>query len=341
MPRHTAFEKRSFTTTNARIAAQIMSKLVRTGGLTGARGAQRYWAHGKTFSRIANVPATYGGRKPGEGGLPQLGSAADIQKRIAGDNTEQDHGDPGGIKPGPGFSGLREGATKGLSPELVARYNAMWEAAPPEAKKGAGVISGVRSRELQAQLYQKYLRGGNIAAPPGRSRHEKGGALDIRDPTGWFHKHAAEYGLHFPVLKRTGRDYPHTELDPSYKGPSYAARAKEREKAEKAEQDRVAKDVSIKKDEEVKSARTRQGKKTAKIDVDFSEKKGAPEKSNAGLKQISLEQPPQMNASTRSNDQYAEGAGSCISAVGGCMGRGHRCPWPRAAATSAATDVCV
>lgn len=43
-----------------------------------------------------------------------------------------------------------------------------------------GVVSGFRSREKQAQLYNLYLQGkGNLAAPPGSSSHEKGEAVDV------------------------------------------------------------------------------------------------------------------------------------------------------------------
>lgn len=42
------------------------------------------------------------------------------------------------------------------------------------------MVSDFRSRAEQAALYQKYLSGqGNLAAPPGHSRHETGQAFDI------------------------------------------------------------------------------------------------------------------------------------------------------------------
>jgi len=41
------------------------------------------------------------------------------------------------------------------------------------------VFSGQRSFEHQAILYQKYLEGGNIAAPPGNSWHNYGRAIDF------------------------------------------------------------------------------------------------------------------------------------------------------------------
>lgn len=47
----------------------------------------------------------------------------------------------------------------------------------------AGSISGYRSYEQQAQLYQQYLDGtGSLAAPPGTSAHESGRAVDLETP---------------------------------------------------------------------------------------------------------------------------------------------------------------
>jgi hypothetical protein len=276
---------------NARIAVQIMTKLVRQGGLTGRQGAQKYWAHGGTFRRISP-----GDVRPiaADGGVPQFTRPGQsmLEALREREGAPASAGDGTTATPGPGFAGLREGSTKGLNPELVARYNALWAAAPPEARKGAGVISGVRSRELQAQLYQKYRHGGNIAAPPGHSQHERGGALDIKDPTGWFHRHAAEYGIHFPVLKRIGRDYPHAELDPRYRGKPFAVA------------DRAAQDKPI---ERVTKAKAE--KKTAQVDVDFkkqADKSKTKDRSEANLKKVNLGQTPQMNVSTKSSDNYAE-----------------------------------
>jgi hypothetical protein len=97
--------------------------------------------------------------------------------------------------------------------ELVARMRAAYEAAPAEAKKGFAVISGYRSVEEQAEIYERSGHGRLFAAaPPGRSKHQRGEALDIEDPTGWFHQHGHEFGLHWPVPN----DYPHTQMDPNF-----------------------------------------------------------------------------------------------------------------------------
>jgi len=97
-----------------------------------------------------------------------------------------------------------------VNPELRSRIEAMYKAAPASAKAGFYVISGRRDTALQAKLYARYKAGkGGIAAAPGHSKHEIGMAADIRDPSGWFHKHAGEYGLGFPMGKR---DWPHMQM---------------------------------------------------------------------------------------------------------------------------------
>jgi len=48
-----------------------------------------------------------------------------------------------------------------------------------------GVNSGFRTYAEQAVLYQRYLNGGNLAAPPGQSNHESGRAVDVSDIPGF------------------------------------------------------------------------------------------------------------------------------------------------------------
>lgn len=48
------------------------------------------------------------------------------------------------------------------------------------------ITSSYRSTEQQAALYELYKAGrGNLAAPPGRSLHERGLALDARGSAAW------------------------------------------------------------------------------------------------------------------------------------------------------------
>ncbi len=68
------------------------------------------------------------------------------------------------------------GDLDGLDPKLAA---ALEQAAAALGKK-IDVISGLRTYDEQAALYQKYLNGtGNLAAPPGHSNHETGDAADV------------------------------------------------------------------------------------------------------------------------------------------------------------------
>lgn len=81
--------------------------------------------------------------------------------------------------------------------------------------------SGFRSYEEQVELYRRYLAGGNLAAKPGTSNHERGEAADLdRVDMGltWFevHTEAAARGLCFPV---TGEPW-HCEADPAYIDPT-------------------------------------------------------------------------------------------------------------------------
>lgn len=72
------------------------------------------------------------------------------------------------------------GSTTGLAP-LVKRALA-W--ARTHGWHGS-VTSGFRSRAEQAVLYARYLAGGNIAAKPGSSNHERGLAIDVSDIPGF------------------------------------------------------------------------------------------------------------------------------------------------------------
>jgi hypothetical protein len=63
---------------------------------------------------------------------------------------------------------------KDVNPALLARLNNLGAA----LGKLVTVTSGFRTRAEQAALYERYKRGGNIAAPPGQSNHESGNAVD-------------------------------------------------------------------------------------------------------------------------------------------------------------------
>jgi len=72
---------------------------------------------------------------------------------------------------------------------------------------------------VQRIYRDRYERGGGLAARPGQSRHQHGGAGDI--PRGefrdWADKNGAQYGVEFPHPN----DKVHVQIDPKYKGPSH------------------------------------------------------------------------------------------------------------------------
>jgi len=68
----------------------------------------------------------------------------------------------------------------GYSRQVRPYFQALFTAAQ-RADRGARVTSTVRSRSEQRRLYNRYLAGLSRfpAAPPGRSKHELGRAIDI------------------------------------------------------------------------------------------------------------------------------------------------------------------
>jgi hypothetical protein len=118
-----------------------------------------------------------------------------------------------------GGAAAREDSFTGLRPEMQDRVAAMLQAAEQELGPGAlRITSAYRSPELQAQLYAGALeRYGSEeearrwVAPPGRSQHNFGTAVDfanadgglLRDPSSreaqWLRENAARFGLAVPM----------------------------------------------------------------------------------------------------------------------------------------------
>lgn len=101
-----------------------------------------------------------------------------------------------------------------MNPLLASRIQALIAAAQ-QAGFSISPGSGFRSREEQAKLYRDYVNGvpGQAkAAPPGRSHHEFGLAMDLhygsKAAAKWANSHAAQFGLAFPV----GGENWHVEL---------------------------------------------------------------------------------------------------------------------------------
>ncbi len=106
--------------------------------------------------------------------------------------------------------GARPDAISGLQDPFEQSMAAMFAAAPPEIREQLRVGSAYRSNERQAELWANALaKYGDEAtarkwvAPPGRSQHNHGNAIDLRylSPAAqeWVHANAAQFGLAFPL----------------------------------------------------------------------------------------------------------------------------------------------
>lgn len=90
------------------------------------------------------------------------------------------------------------------------------------ARQGVSIslTSSYRSNAEQAVLYQRYLNGtGNLAAPPGRSGHNRGTSIDVAAGIEWIQKHGAKYGwyntgMSFPQKERWHFDYKSGTMQP-------------------------------------------------------------------------------------------------------------------------------
>ncbi len=98
----------------------------------------------------------------------------------------------------------------GLDPSFNLRFSDMVREAPPSVVAGMNPMSGYRSPEHQARLWEGALQkygtpeaARQWVAPPGRSQHGFGRAMDItfNDPASqeWTHENAPQYGMGFPM----------------------------------------------------------------------------------------------------------------------------------------------
>jgi hypothetical protein len=109
-----------------------------------------------------------------------------------------------------GGAASRPDSLTGLDPNMQNALLAMFAAAPEDVRAGLRINSAYRSPELQERLYQDALRRyGSEAearrwvAPPGRSQHNHGRAVDLGYASDaareWAHANAAAHGLAFPL----------------------------------------------------------------------------------------------------------------------------------------------
>ena len=110
-----------------------------------------------------------------------------------------------------------ESYISGLDDNFSVSLAQMLQSAPPEIKKGLGVLSGARSVKRQSELWDAALKKyGSVAAarkwvaPPGHSMHNHGKAVDLAwngkrldEAPGyvikWVHQNADKFGLSLPL----------------------------------------------------------------------------------------------------------------------------------------------
>lgn len=101
----------------------------------------------------------------------------------------------------------RPDSFSGMSPDFAAALGQLLQSAP---KGYVQVSSGYRSPDRQAQLWADAIKKyGNAktarrwVAPPGRSKHNHGGAADLKflndTARQWVHQNASKFGLSFPL----------------------------------------------------------------------------------------------------------------------------------------------
>ncbi|MDV2964520.1 M15 family metallopeptidase [Nitratireductor aquimarinus] len=106
--------------------------------------------------------------------------------------------------------GLRPDAMTGLDADFNSALVNLFSAAPEDIRGNLRVTSAYRSPEVQQKLFSDALAkyGSEAAArkwvaPPGKSRHNHGGAVDLKylndAARQWAHDNASAYGLHFPM----------------------------------------------------------------------------------------------------------------------------------------------
>jgi hypothetical protein len=118
-----------------------------------------------------------------------------------------------------GGAAAREDSFSRLDPDYAARVAQLVQAADQElGPRALTITSAYRSPELQAQLYAAAIKkyGSEAAArkwvaPPGRSKHNSGMAVDFADASGsmlrdpnsreaqWIKANAARFGLDVPM----------------------------------------------------------------------------------------------------------------------------------------------
>ena len=97
--------------------------------------------------------------------------------------------------------GSTDGGLPPFNADLAKRLRQAGEAYKQETGRDPVYGEMTRDYATQAEYYRRYQAGGGKAAPPGRSRHEGGNAIDIPSTAflDWMHKNSTKYGINFPV----------------------------------------------------------------------------------------------------------------------------------------------
>lgn len=107
-------------------------------------------------------------------------------------------------------AGKDRGHVDGLDENFATNLSAMLDDAPPGMREKLGIYSGYRSEERQRQLWENSDKSGKWVAPPGRSFHNHGQAVDLAydgqslrhappEVQKWVHDNAGKYGMFFPM----------------------------------------------------------------------------------------------------------------------------------------------
>ncbi len=109
-----------------------------------------------------------------------------------------------------------QGATRpdarNLDPRFVEMLQSFYGAAPEDLRDDIMIMSAYRSPERQAQLWEASDKSGRMVAPPYRSYHNKGLAVDFQYGSDaareWAHANAGNHGMHYPM------DYENWHIEP-------------------------------------------------------------------------------------------------------------------------------
>jgi hypothetical protein len=136
--------------------------------------------NGQTFG--FNRGSAYIGKSNTAVKVPNFGTTVSSSPKLPEPNKPE----VGGIKSIGGGHQLASGA--------AAAFMKMKSAAAAEGIN-LTLTSSYRSYQKQAYLYQLYKQGkGNLAAPPGTSKHEKGLAIDVANGIPWMQRNAKKFG---------------------------------------------------------------------------------------------------------------------------------------------------